>query len=111
MGITVRQGTVGNSRANGQAERVIRAVKDVMRKVMTSDPTSYWSDALPYCLMALRHAPSAAHKFPPFTVITGTTPVLPTQLPDPGPELPTDPTPKEEAEYVDRLMAHTLAIR
>lgn len=89
----MRQGTVGNSRANGQAERVIRVFKDVMRRFLTREWDAYWSDAIPYCLMALRLAPTQAHGFPPFTVVTGTVPVLPTQLPEVPLELPEDPSP------------------
>jgi hypothetical protein len=84
---------VGNSRANGQVERIIRAIKDITRRFLSMEPDAYWSDALPYCLMALRHTPASAHGFPPFTIITGTTPVLPTQLPQAGLIVPEDPTP------------------
>jgi transposase InsO family protein len=92
IGIVMNQGATGNSRANGQAERIIRSIKDVLRRFMTMERTAYWSDGLPYCLMALRHTPQASHRFPPFTVVTGTTPVLPTTLPDPDLVLPQDPT-------------------
>jgi Integrase zinc binding domain/Integrase core domain len=80
LAITMRQGAVGNSRANGQAERAIQTLKSVIRRLLDEEPTSYWTDSIPYCLMAMRMAPAAAHGFPPFTVITGSTPILPTQM-------------------------------
>ena len=33
LGVTARRITVGNSRANGQVERTIRTIKDVIRKM------------------------------------------------------------------------------
>jgi hypothetical protein len=92
-------------------ERIIRSIKDITRRFLTMEPAAYWSDALPYCLMALRHTPASAHGFPPFTIITGTTPVLPTQLPDAGLQIPEDPTPEEEADFVQQLMGRVEAIR
>ena len=110
MGIVVRQGAVGNSRANGQAERMIRSIKDVVRRFLTREKTAFWSDALPYCLMAARLTPAASHGFPPFTVVTGTTPVLPTQLPGLA-DAPDDPTPDSEEQFVEELFGLASRIR
>ena len=73
----MRHSTTGNKRANGQAEVVIRVLKAVVRRLMTEDPSAYWSDAIPAALQCLRMAPTKAHGFPPFTVVTGAFPVLP----------------------------------
>ena len=102
---------MGNSRANGQAERAIRAAKDIIRRYLSQERTAYWTDALPYCLIAMHHTPAAAHGFPPFTVITGTTPILPTSLPDPQLKLPGDADPQREELYVQHVLAHAKAIR
>ena len=92
-------------------ERTIRTVKAVIRKFLTLEPHSYWSDAIPYCLVAVRHTPAAAHGFPPFTVVTGAVPVLPTQLPELPATFPADPTPADEEQYIEAVLAHTLRIR
>ena len=80
LGVTMTHSSVGNSRANGQAERTIRTLKDVVRRQMTAHPTSYWSDAIPYALLAMRMTTSRAHGLPPFTIITGSYPSLPSML-------------------------------
>ena len=72
--------TVGNSKANGQVERTIRTIKDIMRKEMAVAPDTYWSDHLPPVLIALRHTAARSHGFPPFTVLTGLLPVLPSDI-------------------------------
>jgi len=77
LGITHRHITVGNKAANGQAEVYIRSCKAAVRKEMTANPTGYWSDGVPYAVISLRMAPTAAHGFPPFTVVTGSIPVVP----------------------------------
>jgi len=69
--------TVGNSKANGQAERTIRLIKQVCRKGVTADPQTFWSNHLPAALMRLRFTVHKAHQMPPFRVLTGQTPNLP----------------------------------
>jgi len=87
---------VGNSKGNGQAERMIRTLKDVMRKELSVEPGSYWSDHLPGALIALRHSAAASHGYPPFTIVTGLLPVLPSDITSqPPPTLgPDDITPE-----------------
>ena len=84
---------------------MIRSIKDVIRKEASVDPASYWSDHVTPALIALRHSMSRAHGYPPFTVITGLVPVLPSDLTRETPaSLPADAaTPEEEAAYVERL--------
>ena len=80
--------TVGNSKANGQVERIIRVFKDIIRKLQGAHPTSFWSDFVPDALLMLRHTTTRAHGFPPFTIVTGQSPNLLTTLqplPNPSP--------------------------
>lgn len=94
--ISERKITVGNSRANGQAERYIRTLKDVLRKYLAKNPASYWSDMVPYALLAMRMTVHSAHGMPPFTVVTGRYPSLPSHI---LPELSQPPgEPAEEEE-------------
>jgi hypothetical protein len=110
--LAVRQGTVGNSRANGQVERMIRTLKSVVRRYLGRQPTLFWSDVIPYALVALRMTPASAHGLPPFTVITGGIPVLPSQLPEDADELPgEDATPQEEADYMAAMARRIEEIR
>jgi len=81
MDVTVLPISVGNSAANGQAERMIRTFKDVVRREGVLED-GYWSDALPMVLAALRMTASASHGFPPFTIITGQYPSLPSTILD-----------------------------
>ena len=89
LGIQHLHNTVGNSKANGQVERAIRTIKDIMRKEMALLPDSYWSDHLPAVLIAMRHTAARSHGYPPFTVVTGLLPVLPSDVTS-VPELPPD---------------------
>ena len=73
--------TVGNSKGNGQAKRTIRVVKDVIRRCMTKDPDTYWSNHLPPAGMLLRFAAHRATRLPAFRLATGRLPVLPITLP------------------------------
>lgn len=50
--------------------------REAVRKYLARYPAAYWSDIVPYALMAMRHTPARAHGFPPFTVLTGLVPVL-----------------------------------
>ena len=56
-------------------------------------------------------APTRAHGFPPFTMVTGAIPVLAAQLPDPNISLPDDPTPAQEAQFTGALVAHMREVR
>ena len=107
LDITVRPITVGNSAANGQAERMIRTFKDIVRREGVLED-GYWSDALPMVLAALRMTSSASHGFPPFTIITGQYPSLPSQLLDK--ELHVDwpePSEAEQVAFTEAVVATT----
>ncbi len=96
-----RRITVGNSRANGIAERAIRTLKDVMRRSMTTQEDSHWSDHVPAALMMLRFTATPTIKFPPFTVITGRTPVPPAYLSDTA--VPVD-SEKQSEDYISWVL-------
>ena len=66
-----RRITVGNSQANGQAERTIRTTKDAIRRMLTHSPSTYWLDHVPAALMMLRFTPQRTLGLPPFYVATG----------------------------------------
>jgi transposase InsO family protein len=53
LGITFSWISIGNSRANGQAERMIRTLKDIIRREDVLE-AGFWSDALPLALTAMR---------------------------------------------------------
>ena len=59
---------------------MIRSIKDVIRKETSMEPASYWSNHIAPALIALRHSMSRAHGYPPFTVVTGLIPILPSDL-------------------------------
>ena len=70
-------------------------MKDVIRRQMTAHPASYWSDAVPYALLAMRMTTSRAHGLHLYTIVTGSYPCLPSMLLEGNPqdELPDDATP------------------
>ena len=80
---------MGNSKANGQVERTIRTLKEIIRRQMAVAPVTFWSDHLPPALIALRHTTARSHGYPPFTVVTGLLPILPSDVTS-TPELPPD---------------------
>ncbi len=53
LGITHQRIAVGNSKANGQAERTIRTLKECIRRGLTHDPQTYWSNHLQPALVML----------------------------------------------------------
>ena len=82
LGVMTRRITVGNSRANGQAERVIRTIKDCIRKMQTERPNSFWSDHVPTALVALRFTAHKLLGLPPFVILTGAPAIPPSHLLD-----------------------------
>ena len=80
MGITHHHITPGNSKANGQVERTIRTIKEVIRRGLTESPDSFWSDHMPAALLLLRHTLQCSTQLAPVTCLTGRRPVLPSML-------------------------------
>ena len=99
LGITHRRITVGNSKANGQVERTIRTLKEAIRRGMTRDPRSYWSNHLAPALAMLRFTPNSTTGLTPFSLVTGRHPYLPSLPARPLPDLPPQPTPEQEESY------------
>ena len=82
--------------------------KDVIRKLINAYPSAYWSDFIPNALILLRHTTTRAHGLPPYTIVTGQFPSLPTSiqpLPDfpPTHELTLELGATEEQLYVELL--------
>ena len=80
-------------------------MKDVIRRGLAVEPASYWSDHVPGALIALRLSAARSHGYPPFTVVTGLIPVLPsdaTTVPAPA-LLPDDVTPVQEKAYAEAV--------
>ena len=80
MGITHHHITPGNSKANGQVERTIRTIKEVIRRGLTESPDSFWSDHLPAALLLLCHTLPRSTQLAPVTCLTGRRPALPSTL-------------------------------
>ena len=96
--------TVGNSKGNGMVERTIRSVKDTIRKFQAQFTDSYWSDSIPYALIALNHTPQASHGIPPFTIIHGSPPVYMSDLANILVPFPKPSTDEEEERYSLELL-------
>lgn len=112
MGIVRRQGASGNKRVNGLVERAIRTLRSILRKYLAAHPEAYWTDVLPFALIVLRHTAQRAHGLPPFTIVTGRIPILPSSLPgDLPPDLPEDATEAEEEAYATTLFEMVEALR
>ena len=95
--------SVGNSKGNGQAERTIRVIKEVIRRAMTKDPETYWSNHLPPAGMLLRFTAHRATRLPAFRLATGRVPIIPSAIPLIPDPLPNDPSPAEELHYAEQL--------
>ena len=94
LGIAHHRITVGNSKANGQVERTIRTLKEVIRRGLTKEPATFWSNHLGPALAMLRFTSSRMTGLPPFTIVTGRQPQLPSLPARPLPDLPAQPTPR-----------------
>ena len=90
LGIKHKRITVGNSQANGQVERTVRTVKDAIRRMLTSRPSTYWSDHVPAALMMLRFTPQRTLGLAPFVVATGHVAVPPSHLIEMGVDFGSD---------------------
>ena len=101
LGIVHNRITVGNSKANGQVERTIRTLKETIRRGLTKDPATFWSNHLPPALAMLRFTSNRMTGLPPFSIITGRTPQLPSLPARPLPTLPKMPTQAQEEAYFD----------
>ena len=70
----------------------------------TEGDPHYWTDDLPAALIAMRHATAAAHNYPPFTVVTGQLPILPSDVTSDVSLPGVDATPQDEEDYRQRMV-------
>ena len=55
-------------------------------------------------MLMMRHTISRAHNLPPYTLVTGRGPILPSHLPDQLPIDPVEPSKEEEESYLAWLL-------
>ena len=67
-----RHASPGHPQADGAAERIVRVVKDALRKACyeSADPAR-WDRALPHLLLGYRCSPQAATQYSPFRLLHG----------------------------------------
>ena len=53
LGIVHHHITIGNSKANGQVEQMIRMLKDCIQRGLTKEPTTFWMNHLALALLLL----------------------------------------------------------
>ena len=78
-------------------------IKEVIRRAMTKDPETYWSNHLPPAGMLLRFTAHRATRLPAFRLATGRVPIIPSAIPLIPDPLPDDPSPTEELQYAEQL--------
>ena len=107
MGITHCCITPGNSKGNRQVERIIRTIKEVIRRGLMEHSDSYWMDHLPAALLLLRHTTHTTTRMAPVTCLPGQRPALPSTLLAPlEGELPADADKEQMDQYYNALYAH-----
>ena len=79
-------------------ERVIRTIKDAIRRGLTQWLDTFWSDHVGLALMLLRFTIASATRIAPFAMATGQDVLLPSVVVPPMP-LPEEPSPREERLY------------
>ena len=55
LGIIHHHITIGNSKANGQVKRMIRTLKDCIRRGLTKMPATFWTNHLAPALLLLTY--------------------------------------------------------
>ena len=66
-------------------------------------PTRFWSNHLNTALMMLRFTCHKMTRYPPFTMITGSKPRLPSVIQTPLDDLPDEPSREEEDAYCEKM--------
>ena len=77
LGIVHHHITIGNSKANGQVEWMIRMLKDCVRRGLTKMPVTFWMNHLAPALLLLRMTASRMTGIAPYLLATGRQPLLP----------------------------------
>ena len=70
LGIVYHHITIGNSKANGQVERMIRTLKDCIRRGLTKAPATFWTNHLALALLLLRMTVSKMMGIVPYLLAT-----------------------------------------
>ena len=100
LGIVHHHITIGNIKANGQVEWMIRMLNDCIRRCLTKAPTTFWMNHLASALLLLHMIVSRMMGIMPYLLATGQQPLLPS-IAIPGlPSLPNQPTPDKEETYL-----------
>ena len=82
---------------------MIRTVKECIWRGLTKTPDTFWSDHVTSALVMLRLTASRMTGFSPFTMVTGRSPLLPSMSLPPAEELPEEPTPEQEEQYLSSV--------
>ena len=102
LGVVHQKPTTGNSKGNGQVERVIRTIKDAIHRGLTQWLETFWSDHVGPALMLLCFTVARATRIAPFAMATGRNALLPSVVVPPMP-LPEEPSSCEEWLYQEAL--------
>ena len=94
--------TTGNSKGNGQVERIIRTIKDAIRRGLSQWLDTFWSNHVGPALMLLCFTIAGATRIAPFAMATGRNALLPSIVVPPMP-LPEVPTLCKERLYQEAL--------
>ena len=93
----------GNSKGNGQMERIIRTIKDGIRQGLSQWLDSFWSYHIGPVLMLLRFTIAQATRIAPFAMATGSNALL-LSVVMPLLPLPEELTPRQEWLYQEALL-------
>ena len=103
LGIIHHHTTIGNSKANGQAERMIRTLKDCIRRGLTKAPTTFWTKHLALALLLLCITVSRMMGVTLYLLATSQQPLLLSITVPRLPSLPNQPTLDEEEAYLTKV--------
>ena len=100
----------GNSKGNGQVERIICTIKDVIRQGLSQWLDSFWSDHVSPALMLLCFTIGRSTRIAPFAMDMGCNTLLPSIVVPPLP-LPDELTLREEQLYQEGLFRQVLRLQ
>ena len=103
LGIVHHHITIGNSKANGQVEWMIRTLKDCIHVQPDQVPTTFWMNHLALALLLLYMTVSRMTGIAPYLLATSRQPLLPSMAIPGLPSLPDQPTPDEEETYLTKV--------
>ena len=100
LGIIHHHITIGNSKANGQVEQLVRMLKDCIQHSLTKEPATFWMNHLASALLLLCMTVSRMTGVAPILIATGQQLLLPSMTVPGLLSLPDQPTPDEEEAYL-----------